>query len=298
MPGDFRYEGCATFCKTEKSQNHCKFCKCRACVFCKALQEAAADGTASGVAKPKKKKRSSDPEGTPEGEASTAHAAVTTPSAASRVSCQSGLKGDFNYQTCGAFCKSSKSSNHCKFCKCKSCTFCGGSSSATHPTPGSPPSSEASLPQPATELPQRTAASRIDNTVGASADHSAVAEDHAGLLGAVGGGILLLIVICGVAINLAGFLLMADLWLQTALVANGNSSLVASDAEGVSRFLARFSLTKSNGWDEGESFLHRRDDSEDGLERLDLAEELHPGLDAAFKHVEKLEANMKRKQAL
>lgn len=91
-----------------------QFCKCRACVFCKALQEAAADGTASGVAKPKKKKRSSDPVGTPEGEASTAHAAVTTPSAASRVSCQSGLKGDFNYQTCGAFCKSSKSSNHCK----------------------------------------------------------------------------------------------------------------------------------------------------------------------------------------
>mmetsp|Transcript_69032 Transcript_69032/g.136831 ORF Transcript_69032/g.136831 Transcript_69032/m.136831 type:complete len:173 (-) Transcript_69032:296-814(-) len=35
-----------------------------------------------------------------------------------------GLKGDYAYEACGAFCKQAKAANHCKFCKCRACTFC------------------------------------------------------------------------------------------------------------------------------------------------------------------------------
>lgn len=46
-----------------------------------------------------------------------------------RVRCQSGIKGDFGYKTCAAFCNEDKKTNHCQWCKCKECTFCGGSAS-------------------------------------------------------------------------------------------------------------------------------------------------------------------------
>lgn len=51
---------------------------------------------------------------------------------------------------------------------------------------------------------------------------------------------------------------------------------------------------KAHKWDEGEAFLTRNDDGDD---RMESADELHPGLEAAFKHVEKLEANMKHKHS-
>lgn len=35
-----------------------------------------------------------------------------------------GLKGDYAYEACGAFCKQAKAVNHCKFCKCRACSFC------------------------------------------------------------------------------------------------------------------------------------------------------------------------------
>ena len=31
-----------------------------------------------------------------------------------------GLKGDYAYEACGAFCKQATAANHCKFCKCRS----------------------------------------------------------------------------------------------------------------------------------------------------------------------------------
>ena len=55
----------------------------------------------------------------------------TTP----KKACSSSLKGDFQFEACGAFCKQAKSGNHCKFCKCKSCTFCPASSSTTTSAP-------------------------------------------------------------------------------------------------------------------------------------------------------------------
>merc|ERR1719201_3061352 len=44
------------------------------------------------------------------------------------------LKGDYAYEACGAFCKSTKAENHCKFCKCKACSFCPASGAAAAPT--------------------------------------------------------------------------------------------------------------------------------------------------------------------
>ena len=45
---------------------------------------------------------------------------------APKVRCVSGIKGDFGYRTCAAFCSEAKKANHCNFCKCKDCVFCGG----------------------------------------------------------------------------------------------------------------------------------------------------------------------------
>ena len=42
LTGDYAYEACGAFCKQAKAQNHCKFCKCRACAFCKMPAQAAA----------------------------------------------------------------------------------------------------------------------------------------------------------------------------------------------------------------------------------------------------------------
>lgn len=40
-----------------------------------------------------------------------------------------GLKGDYAYEACGAFCKQAKAVNHCKFCKCRACSFCATTAS-------------------------------------------------------------------------------------------------------------------------------------------------------------------------
>ena len=42
-----------------------------------------------------------------------------------------GLKGDYAYEACGAFCKQAKAVNHCKFCKCRACTFCANTNTAS-----------------------------------------------------------------------------------------------------------------------------------------------------------------------
>lgn len=34
LTGDFVYETCASFCKEEAAETHCKFCKCKSCTFC------------------------------------------------------------------------------------------------------------------------------------------------------------------------------------------------------------------------------------------------------------------------
>jgi len=44
-----------------------------------------------------------------------------------------GLKGDYAYEACGAFCKQAKAVNHCKFCKCRACEFCASIGSSSTP---------------------------------------------------------------------------------------------------------------------------------------------------------------------
>lgn len=94
------------------------------------------------------------------------------------------------------------------------------------------------------------------------------APERTGLIGAVGGFVLLLIVICGVA----AFCSDVELLRRAFGCCAPSSKVVARD--------------------EGEAFLSRATSEE---ERLDNHTGLHPGLDAAFRHVEKLEANMLRK---
>lgn len=63
--------------------------------------------------------------------------------------CSSTLKGDYQFEACGAFCKEAKKGNHCKFCKCKSCAFCpADAASAAVAPPALSPRSSRSPPPP------------------------------------------------------------------------------------------------------------------------------------------------------
>lgn len=55
-------------------------------------------------------------------------AVAFTRAATVNIPCTSGLKGDFTYKTCAAFCKAEKGRGHCKYCKCQQCEFCNVSS--------------------------------------------------------------------------------------------------------------------------------------------------------------------------
>jgi len=139
MTGDYTFQACGGFCKEAKKANHCKYCKCKDCGFCKASASTTSTVPAATSAAPpdevfkvaassKKKRRPKAPPSTKE--AATSPAAKSGGSTErSHKACTSGIKGDYMFETCGAFCKAAKSSNHCKFCKCKQCSFCGGSSS-------------------------------------------------------------------------------------------------------------------------------------------------------------------------
>ena len=53
LKGDYAYEACGAFCKQAKAPNHCKFCKCRSCSFCKAAAAAAVTGHSTSPASTK-----------------------------------------------------------------------------------------------------------------------------------------------------------------------------------------------------------------------------------------------------
>ena len=64
LQGDFGHKACAVFCKPERARQHCSFCKCQDCPFCKApaaaaarLGEAPANGGAIHQKKTHKKKK-------------------------------------------------------------------------------------------------------------------------------------------------------------------------------------------------------------------------------------------------
>lgn len=61
----------------------------------------------------------------------------TLPLVAEQVACSSGIKGDFTYRACSAFCKQTHLTAHCRFCKCQGCAFCSGGGSGTPRNPSS-----------------------------------------------------------------------------------------------------------------------------------------------------------------
>ena len=128
----------------------CKYCKCRDCTFC-AKEDSGSTGTSSvsssdmaaaqtalqselppatGGARNATRKKRRHHETNADGAAANKDAAPSASDDTPRKQCRSDLKGDFNYEYCGGFCKASKASNHCRFCKCKACQFCGGAPAA------------------------------------------------------------------------------------------------------------------------------------------------------------------------
>ena len=49
LPGDYGFETCGGFCKSERAADHCKYCKCRTCAFCILQGDAAARVDASSA---------------------------------------------------------------------------------------------------------------------------------------------------------------------------------------------------------------------------------------------------------
>jgi len=202
LVGDYAYEACGAFCKPEKKQNHCKFCKCRACQFCagtpppeplapKALpkpvatdDQSAAPAEVPKLPAPRKKKKRTrqmdtaaapSPAELPQPAAKSATKSV----AKAKTKCSSGIKGDYQFETCGGFCKEAKSTNHCKFCKCRTCSFCsapaaGGQSSSAES------SATPRIAPPVDAPPSEAVSPAASSAEGADADGGGETKHHAG----------------------------------------------------------------------------------------------------------------------
>ena len=128
LKGDFQFEACGAFCKQAKSGNHCKFCKCKSCTFCPASSSAST--SAPPASSPSLRRSAPPPPRWPKkmkkgrGGNSSAGKGGSSVAKAKKTKCESGLKGDLPFMTCGSFCKAAKAGNHCKFCKCRTCAYC------------------------------------------------------------------------------------------------------------------------------------------------------------------------------
>ena len=101
-----------------------QYCKCRECGFCKAGADAtsaadapqtAANAALAAPAKKSRKKGAAAGRGSAAEAGGVSPAQTGTPAASgSRTKCLSTMKGDWPYETCGAFCKAEKKGNHCK----------------------------------------------------------------------------------------------------------------------------------------------------------------------------------------
>lgn len=116
MPGDFAYEACGGFCKIDKKANHCRYCKCRECSFCKGAETVAPAPPKQqhgGDAAHRNKKRldavtgKASKAGKADGAAKNAPVVAASPvmdagTTVTRKRCASGIRGDYAYETCGA----------------------------------------------------------------------------------------------------------------------------------------------------------------------------------------------------
>ena len=88
--------GCFGWCSPAYQADHCTYCKCKGCAFCK-------DGAAAPAA----------------AVAASASTAVDT-----AAQCSSDNPGDASYKDCQPFCTAAYANDHCPLCKCKACGFC------------------------------------------------------------------------------------------------------------------------------------------------------------------------------
>lgn len=99
--GDSTTEGCFGWCMEAYQADHCTYCKCKGCHFCKA--GAAADVSA---------------------------ATSTSMTALGQATRSSDVEGDSSSKDCQPFCNAAFSNDHCHMCKCKACEcaqICAGS---------------------------------------------------------------------------------------------------------------------------------------------------------------------------
>mmetsp|Transcript_72573 Transcript_72573/g.121082 ORF Transcript_72573/g.121082 Transcript_72573/m.121082 type:complete len:343 (+) Transcript_72573:46-1074(+) len=303
LKGDYKYEACGAFCKPEKKQNHCKFCKCRSCQFCEGSAKPQKPTPTPAPVEPlrmklarednKKAKRKhkrgkqKEPEPTylpdrtqPPDAEQPASAPTTTATgretavhketaAGKRKHCMSGIKGDYQFETCGGFCKENKAVNHCKFCKCRSCKFCpstmGSKDAASKPAEASKSAGKpAEVTQPAVPAEYRAP---IDVSAKAEAPETAIGS--AKLFAAISGVSALLIIF----VALAAFGSCSDLRLRLASWCG-------------------FSDSRS---EEGQALVSNEERSDSGADSgWDDARASRKAVEDAFRSVELLEASLKR----
>ena len=183
-----------------------------------------------------------------------------------------GLKGDYGFESCGAFCKSAKAKNHCKFCKCKSCSFC--------------PYSEVSGGATGSAASIATSEIAVRGVVASPSIAAAPPLPTAKALAAGGGGsprLQLLAVLCGAFIAAA-----LILWVSVRFFGSGSATELLGRL-GLSPVARRL------------DFSGREVDARSPLVMGDPENEDEPGggggkrtsrqvVDAAFRSVEKLEA--------
>ena len=308
MPGDFGHESCGAFCKIDKKANHCRYCKCKECSFCSgnggkealddaarsALQQLPTPGSGGKGNMTRRKKRAGSRNAST-GSASHSHSSSSS-SGSKHKQCRSGIKGDFNYEMCGAFCKSAKATNHCKFCKCRTCTFCGGTATKgelpTQPTA----SASAAVPIAAAAAAPSAAASSAPVAAAAPASYSApaAAAPVAARPFASGGGKPPVVVkAAGGATTTSapppqpGVGMMVIVW---AVIICGLGGLCAYVVDGQLRNASMDGVSRgerSGLMRAGRSPVDEMEAAADGVPQ--------PGLDAAFRNVELLEESLKKK---
>ena len=295
------------------------------CNFCSAAAAAVPKLPAPKKEKKHKKERKKKSQTLPTAAASDAADSGAPLRHVEKKKCFSGMKGDFQFETCGAFCKASKKENHCKFCKCKQCGFCGASGDGAASTPAAPtpralPTTPAHGSARSLYQSPTTAAATTPAETQASGFLPAL-ESEAGRVGSVGGAILLLIVLCALvrpppASPSAAIAARCGMPLgrsprakppaappaparfprrRPELAPHAPKRFRVARPPAQMAFCADFDLCRRlrgssprRSRDEGEAFLSGGHSFE--IDEQSMGEGLHHGLDDAFRSVEKLEA--------
>ena len=281
LKGDYPFEACGAFCKQAKSGNHCKFCKCKACTFCGA--SASTTTSAPPALSPSLRRSAPPPPRWPKkmmkkgrGGNSSAKTGGAKPK---KTKCESGLKGDLPFITCGSFCKAAKAGNHCKFCKCRSCAYCtaDGKQNEAYVPPVTPAAAGHSFGT--TEPPPKSAPGGASIDAAAVSSGPALGPPQRGVpvdtAAKTGGSHMVLIQGLGIAV------LVVLLGLGLAAFTSQGDATMGSWRHTLQTHLAKMGLADYGR--EGTRLNTERDDEPEGSSS---------NLDEAFRAVDKLEADM------